>query len=160
MKFRQGVAAVLAVATSLGAASSAHAARGMEIGLQDDAVFLYQNYYNRDLALQQARQLGVTRLRVNILWNRIAAAEAGQTVPPSQVTYNWAPYDSLVNAAAAYGIKVQFSLTGPAPAWANAKHKNDLHSGAYRPSAFYYGLFAHSVAQHFVGRVDRYSIWN
>src|SRR3954447_18716952 len=101
---RRLLAAVLVAASSLSAATSAHAAPGMEVGLQDDAVFLYQNYYNRDLALQQARQLGVTRLRVNILWNRIAAAEAGQTIPPSQVTYNWAPYDSLVNAAAAYGI--------------------------------------------------------
>ena len=55
---------------------------------------------------------------------------------------------------------MQFSLTGPAPAWANAKHRNDAHSGAYKPNAFYYGLFAHSVAQHFAGRVDRYSIWN
>ena len=114
------IAVVLAMAT-LAVATSAHAAPGMEVGLQDDAVFLYQNYYNRDLALEQARQLGVTRLRVNVLWNRIAAAQAGQRHPPAQVTYNWAPYDSLVDAAAAYGIKVQFSLAGPAPAWANAQ---------------------------------------
>jgi hypothetical protein len=159
-RLRRAVAVVLAMATTLGASATAHAAPGMEVGLQDDAVFLYQSYYNRDLALQQARQLGVTRLRVNVLWNRIASAEAGHVIPPAQVTYDWAPYDSLVNAAAAYGIKVQFSLTGPAPAWANAKHRNDIHAGAYKPNARAYGRFAHDVAQHFVGRVDRYSIWN
>jgi hypothetical protein len=127
-RLRRAVAVVLAMATTLCASATAHAAPGMEVGLQDDAVFLYQSYYNRDLALQQARQLGVTRLRVNVLWNRIASAEAGHVIPPAQVTYDWAPYDSLVNAAAAYGIKVQFSLTGPAPAWANAKHRNDIHA--------------------------------
>ena len=65
-RLRRSVAVVLAMATTLGASATAHAAPGMEVGLQDD--------------------------------------------------------------------------------------KNDLHSGAYRPSAFYYGYFAHSVAQHFAGR--------
>jgi len=160
MKFRQGVAAALAVATSLGAAGSAHAARGMEVGLQDDAVFLYQSYYNRDLGLQQAKQLGVTRLRVNVLWNRIASAQNTQRTAPAQVIYNWAPYDSIVDAAAFYGIKVQFTVAGPAPAWANGKHRAGLHAGVYKPNARLYGRFVHDVAAHFKGRVDRYSIWN
>jgi hypothetical protein len=160
MKFRQGVAAALAVATSLGAATSAHAAHGMEVGLQDDAVFLYQSYYNRDLGLQQARQLGVTRLRVNVLWNRIASAQNAQRSVPSRVIYNWYPYDSIVDAAAAYGIKVQMTVAGPAPAWANGKHRPGLHEGAYKPNARLYGRFVHDVALHFKGRVDRYSVWN
>jgi hypothetical protein len=157
---RKLLATLLAVATSLGAAGSAHAARGMEVGLQDDAVFLYQSYYNRDLALQQAKQLGVTRLRVNVLWNRIAAAQNRQRSAPAQVIYNWGPYDSIVDAAAAYGIKVQMTIAGPAPAWANGKHRAGLHEGAYKPNANLYGQFVHDVALHFKGRVDRYSIWN
>ena len=160
MRFRQGVAAALAVATSLGAASTAYAARGMEIGLQDDAVFLYQSYYNRDVALQQARQLGVTRLRVNVLWNRIAPYQNAQRTVPNPVIYNWLPYDQLVDAAAAAGIKVQFTVAGPAPAWANGKHHAGLHEGAYKPGARLYGRFIHDVALHFKGRVDRYSVWN
>ncbi|HEY7296017.1 MAG TPA: hypothetical protein VH916_13310 [Dehalococcoidia bacterium] len=157
---RKLLAGVLVAATSLTLASSAHAARGMEVGLQDDAVFLYQHYYNRDLALQQARQLGVTRLRVNVLWNRAAAAQNRQRMAPAQVIYNWAPYDSLVDAASAYGIKVQMTIAGPAPAWANGKHRAGLHNGAYKPNARLYGQFVHDVALHFKGRVDRYSIWN
>jgi hypothetical protein len=160
MKFRQAVAAALAVATSLGAAGSAHAARGMEVGLQDDAVFLYQSYYNRDLALRQAKQLGVTRLRVNVLWNRIASAQNRQRTAPAQVIYNWYPYDSIVDAAGAYGIKVQMTVAGPAPAWANGKRRPGLHAGAYNPNARLYGQFVHDAAVHFKGRVDRYSIWN
>src|SRR3954454_22517018 len=157
---RRLLAAVLVAASSLSAATSAHAARGMEVGLQDDAVFLYQHYYNRDLALQQARQLGVTRLRVNVLWNRVASAQNRQRTAPAQVIYNWYPYDSIVDAAAAYGIKVQMTVAGPAPAWANGKHRAGLHEGAYKPNARLYGQFVHDVAMHFRGRVDRYSIWN
>jgi cellulase (glycosyl hydrolase family 5) len=148
------------LATMLIGSAAAHAAPGMEVGLQDDAVFLYQNYYNRDTALDQAKQLGVTRLRVNVLWDRVASAQAAQTTPPATVTYNWAPYDSLVDAAAAKGIKVQFSIAGPAPAWANGMHQDNLHAGAFKPNPVLYGRFVHDVAQHFAGRVDRYSIWN
>jgi hypothetical protein len=157
---RRLAALLLVVFTSLTVATSAHAARGMEVGLQDDAVFVYQQYYDRDLALEQAQQLGVTRLRVNVLWNRVAAAQAGQRMAPAQVIYNWAPYDSIVDAAAAHGIKVQMTVSGPAPAWANGKHRNRIHDGAYKPNARLFGQFAHDVALHFQGRVDRYSIWN
>ena len=160
MRCRQGVVAALAVATSLGAASSVHAARGLEIGLQDDAVFLYQSYYNRELALRHARELGVTRLRMNVLWNRIAPFQDAQRSVPQQVIYNWGPYDALVDAAAAHGIKVQMTVAGPAPAWANGKHRAGLHNGAYKPNPRLYGRFLHDVALHFKGRVDRYSIWN
>ena len=159
-RLTKAVALGLTVASSLGATATAHAAPGMEVGLQDDAVFLYQSYYNRDTGLQQARQLGVTRLRVNILWSRVASAQASQTTPPAPVIYDWTPYDSLVGAAAAAGIKVQFSIAGPAPAWANGKHLNDMHAGAYKPNAALYGAFVRDVANHFKGRVDRYSIWN
>jgi hypothetical protein len=153
-------ALLLTLAISLTAVSSASAARGMEVGLQDDAVFLYQSYYNRDLALQQAKQLGVTRLRVNVLWNRVASAQERQRMAPAQVTYSWWRYDSIVDAAAAYGIKVQMTVSGPAPAWANGKHRADIHAGAYKPNARLFGQFVHDVAEHFKGRVDRYSIWN
>jgi hypothetical protein len=76
------------------------------------------------------------------------------------VIYSWYPYDSIVDAAAAYGIKVQMTVAGPAPAWANGKHRAGLHQGAYKPNARLYGQFIHDVAMHFKGRVDRYSIWN
>jgi hypothetical protein len=157
---RRLVIALLTLTVSFAAASSAQAARGMEVGLQDDAVFLYQQYYDRDLALDQARQLGVTRLRVNVLWNRAAAAQERQRMAPAQVIYNWAPYDSIVDAAAARGIKVQMTISGPAPAWANGKHRSRVHDGAYKPNARLFHQFAHDVALHFKGRVDRYSIWN
>jgi hypothetical protein len=157
---RRLVAVLLVLAAVLGGATSAHAARGMEVGLQDDAVFLYQRYYDRNVALEQARELGVTRLRVNVLWSRVAAAQQRQRLAPAQVIYDWAPYDSIVDAAAAYGIKVQMTVSGPAPAWANGKHRAGVHAGAYKPGARLFGQFVNAVALHFKGRVDRYSIWN
>ena len=36
---------------------------------------------------------------------------------PVPIVYDWAPYDSLIDAAARYGIRVQLTVTGGAPAW-------------------------------------------
>ena len=48
------------------------------------------------------------------------------------------------------------TLTGPAPAWATADHK----VGPYRPDPVKFAAFVRTVAAHFKGRVDRYSVWN
>ena len=150
------VAAAVLIA-ALSASSPAQAAKGMEFALQDDAVLLSQDYYNRDQALAKARDLGVTRLRVNLPWSRVLGEQAKSTTPPSNPVYNWAAYDALVDAAAAYGMRVQFALVGgPTPAFATPKpaKKN------YKPSPVHFAAFARAAALHFAGRVDRYSIWN
>jgi len=147
--------AALAVA-SLAGASDARAARGMEVAIQDDAVFLNQQYYNRETALAQARAMGVTRIRVNVLWTRALASGAGSRKRPRHVAYVWWPYDSLIDTAAGYGIRIQMTLGGPAPAWATGNHRR----GIYKPNPRLYGQFARAAARHFKGRVDRYSVWN
>jgi hypothetical protein len=146
---------LIAVVMLLIGAQSAQAAKGMEIAVQDDPVFLSQAYYDRERALQQAREMGATRIRVNMLWSDVANG-AEQKEPPSPITYDWAPYDSLIDAAARYGIRVQLTLTGPAPAYATYNRR----SGVYGPRPAAYGDFTRAVATHFRGRVDRYSIWN
>ncbi|MFL5827792.1 MAG: cellulase family glycosylhydrolase [Thermoleophilaceae bacterium] len=155
-KVRNAITGLLLLGATLGAAGTAHAAPGMEVALQDDAVFLYRSYYDRDAAFQQARALGVTRLRVNMLWDRALGAQARLARRPAQLQYNWGPYDSVVDAAAAYGIRVQLTVAGPAPAWATGNHV----VGPTSPNAARYGGFMRDVATHFRGRVDRYSIWN
>ena len=99
--------------------------------------------------------MGATRIRVNMLWSDVANAPEDKT-PPSPIVYDWAPYDSLIDAAARYGIRVQLTLTGPAPAWATYNRRN----GVYGPRPRAYAAFTRAVALHFKGRVDRYSIWN
>ena len=64
--------------------------------------------------------------------------------------------DALQASAAARGIKLQLTITGPAPASATADHK----IGGNRPDPVKFAAFARAVAVHFKGRVDRYSIWN
>jgi hypothetical protein len=140
---------------SFATAVPAHAAPGMEVGLQDDSVFVYRTYYDREKALQQARRLGVTRLRVNLSWVRTLADPTSKT-KPSPLVYNWSQYDDAIAAAARYGIAVQLTLAGAAPAWATVGH----HEGFRQVSPAAFGAFAAAAAEHFRGRVTRYSIWN
>ena len=68
------VALVLAAAGLGFTAAHAAAAPGLEVGLQDDYVFVEQYHHGRESALGQARQLGVTRLRVNVRWAGVVRA--------------------------------------------------------------------------------------
>ncbi len=151
----------LAVPTVLLAAAlfpaAASAAPRMEFALQDDAVFVDQRWMARDQALDHARALGTKRLRVNILWARSLAHGAEQHTPPAGgPQYDFSKVDALQAAAAAHGIKLQLTVTGPAPAWATKDHK----VGGHQPDPVKFGAFVRTVAAHFKGRVDRYSVWN
>ena len=148
--------ALLVLAAALGSAAPAHAARGMEIALQDDPVFLQRDYYDRDLALTQAREMGVTRLRVSLGWASILGEQARERTRPAQLVYDFSRYDDLIDAAAGYGIRLQINFIPPAPAWATG----DRRVGVERPNPRLYGQFVRAAAEHFKGRVDRYAIWN
>jgi hypothetical protein len=135
----------------------ASAAPDMEIAVQDDAVLVGRLYYDRDLALRQIREMGGNRLRINLSWTEVLGKrQSGRRYQPKNTVYHWGKYDAAVNAALAHGIRVHLTITGPAPRWATANRR----VGVYRPDSGKYGAFARSVAQHFNGRVDRYSIWN
>jgi hypothetical protein len=144
-----------ALAASL-APASAHAARGMEVALSDDPVFLARHYYDRDRALQNARELGVTRLRVFVNWAGVMGKQRDLSEPPAQPTYYWGIYEELIDAAARAGIRVQLDLAGPAPRYATS----DKELGMTRPDPGQFATFARAAAERFKGRVDRYSIWN
>ena len=128
-------------------ASPAHAARGMEIGVQDDAQFLSSGDATRAAAFAHARRLGVSALRVNVPWARVSSAPGA---------YDFSVYDRVVTEAGASGIRVQLTLAGPAPAWATADHKVSNN----RPDATAFGEFAGAAAAHFAGRMRAVSIWN
>jgi hypothetical protein len=150
------IAALVALAV-LWTASTAHAAKGMEIALADNSVFLYQSYYKRARAFKHARELGVTRLRVTLPWySALGKKQARKKKEPKKRKYYLVKWDDLVDVAARSGIRIQLSLTGPAPAFATSNHK----VGARRPDARKYARFVRTIAKHFKGRVDRYSIWN
>ena len=87
---------------------------------------------------------------------RVAGRSAARRRAPANSPYNWASYDSAVSAARAHGLRVELSLSGPAPAWATGNRR----FGPMQPNATKFGQFATAVAQHFKGKVDRYAIWN
>src|SRR5436305_2238787 len=158
---RAALAAVLLVVSVAAAGCGKTGGSGgrndkLEVALQDDAVFLQRSYYDRNTALAQAQQMGVTRLRVLVLWARVPGADANAKSPPSHPRYDWSAYDSLIDDAARHGIRVQLDLSGPAPAWAAGNHKQ----GIVRPDAKLFGDFVAVAVRHFKGRVERYSVWN
>lgn len=150
---------VLALATTglaLAAPSGAQAAADLEIGLQDDFVLVTDQYYGRERALTKAQQLGVSHIRVNVLWAAVTGSAANRRSRPSRVNYDFTAYDGLVTAARAKGMEVQIALTGPAPAWATGNKRR----GVYKPKYRYFEDFVEATAAHFNGLVNRYSIWN
>jgi cellulase (glycosyl hydrolase family 5) len=153
------IALVVAAAVTAALAGEARAGRGMELAVQDDAVLVSKGYFkNTDKAYDHLRALGTTRIRVNVLWAyTMSKAQYNARSKPAGLIYNFAIYDRTIDEAAEHGIRVHASLTGPAPRWATGDRKK---VSGFKPSASEYGKFATAAAEHFKGRVDRYSIWN
>jgi hypothetical protein len=144
----------VALSCTLAFLVAAPAVRALELGIQDDRLFLGPPITAdtapgvssaRGLAL--ARAVGATTLRMNVRW---AAVTIGRE------RYDLARYEAAVDAARAAGLRVQLTLTGPAPAWATA----DGREGNRAPDAGAFGRFAGTVAAALRGRVARYAVWN
>jgi hypothetical protein len=149
--------ALLAFACLLALAPRAHGAKNMEIAIQDDPVFVANQSIGRDAGLQRARELGATRIRVNLSWASVVDLEQrNSSKAPGTIKYDFSLYDPLVEATRGTGIAVQFALIGPAPAFATG----DKKISTVAPKARYFRDFAGAAARHYKGRVDRYSIWN
>ena len=151
------LASLCALALCACGAGNARAARGMEIALQDDPVFLGQSYFDRTRALRVARSLGVTRLRVTVNWAfTMTARNQRKKKKPAGKVYDFSSVDSAIAAAARQGIRVHVTLSGPGPAWATGNRKVSGQS----PNIKEFVAFVKLAATHLKGRVDRYSIWN
>ena len=148
--------ALLCAAAAAVLPAPAHASAGMELALQDDPVFLHGLGMSQARALDNAQRLGAKRIRVNVLWTHLMPIGASSRKAPRSPFYDFGPLDQLQSEAAKRHIKLQFTLTGPAPAWATKNHR----VGPYWPSAGRYAQFVRAVVTHFRGRVDRYSLWN
>jgi hypothetical protein len=75
---------------------------------------------------------------------------------PRRPAYDFGVYDVAVDDALRHGVTPQLTLTGPAPAWATRDHR----VGVMAPDARRFARFAAAAADHFAGRVKRWSIWN
>ncbi len=132
--------------------------------------------------LQILRSLGVDVVRLLVPWNKIAPDPSSDQAPSgfnasdpaAYPATSWAPYDAIVRAASAEGIKLNFLLSGGAPVWATAPGApaSQRSSGAWKPSAPAYGQFVQAVATRYSGRytppgasaplppVQFWEIWN
>lgn len=156
------VAAAAILTGCLVQAGDSRAARQMELALQDDAVFVEGKYrsWQGNKPFNFARGIGVSRLRVSMLWSyTLPESQFNARNKPAALNYDFSRFDQLIDQAAANGIRIHLSLTGPAPRWANAKRATERRAW-YKPNATEFGKFAAVAAEHFKGRVDRYSIWN
>jgi GH35 family endo-1,4-beta-xylanase len=149
------VAAILVVAGFATLGAPAHAAKGMEIALQDDGAFVSEYSIKRKKALGLADKLFVSRIRVNLPWSAIVNSPRKKKRPKKR-HYDFTSYDALYRKAKQHGIKLQVTISGFAPAWATGNHK----IGGYKIKTKYFKEFAHAVAKHFRLAADRYSVYN
>jgi uncharacterized membrane protein YgcG len=157
MPLRSKLICVLTVVLALSVATTAHAASGMEVAVQDDAALLFHLWGKVPNTLKLVSQLKATRIRVNVVWAYVVGNKSAKSRKvPKRIRYNWSGYDALIRKAKPKNMRLQLVLTGPAPAYATGNHRR----GPVRPKAKLFKAFASAAAKHFKGKVDRYSIWN
>jgi hypothetical protein len=134
-------------------------------------------------ALAKFRAMGANSVRVVVFWYEIAPHPEAKKTPKFNATdpnaypaANWAPWDAIVRDAAADGIKVDFTVAGGAPTWAEGPGipRSFLHNAhfAWEPNAADYGQFMQAMGKRYSGtftpkgqstpipRVTMWSLWN
>ena len=91
------LALIVVLLTVAFASTPAHAAKGLEIGLQDDGAFLAQIGLKRSKALKLADQLKVTRIRTNVAWAKVVN-KPGKKKRPKHRRYDFTSYDKVGDA--------------------------------------------------------------
>src|SRR4051812_3588437 len=178
---RKSLAAVLAFACL--APATAHASQNQLSIMQDDDQLVYRDDATRDRALTRMKALGVDVVRVTVLWrnvaSRVTASQARRRDLRNPKSYGvaiWNRYDNLVRGAQARGLKVYFSVTGPAPDYAHGsapRKERDVVRVAWRPSPQQYGKFVTALGRRYSGtyrdedtggavlpRVAFWGLWN
>jgi hypothetical protein len=162
MRLKKGLAAAIVAAFVMlpFCAVAAQAQKGLEIGIEDDFV-LTGAYYSPSKLLNTAEKLKTAYARVLVSWAdvREIGGNARSRRVPKHRRYDFRLYDGIwIRASQQRHILLQFTLTGPFPAWASATHRKSAipNRKAYK----YFKEFASQLAAHFKGRVGRYGIWN
>jgi hypothetical protein len=156
---------VAALAVALLCVPTAGAARGMLVGLLDEAA-LYDEPTSVFPLMEQAR---TQVLRLNLYWGgRIGVADRrpARATDPADPAYDWTLYDRTVNFAAQHKIRILFSIYGT-PAWANGgaglnvppRAIADLNNFAYAAAKRYSGLYPASDGRA-LPAVKLWMAWN
>ncbi|HEX3689535.1 MAG TPA: hypothetical protein VHV28_07555 [Solirubrobacteraceae bacterium] len=138
---------------------------------------------NPAAALAKFRAMGANSIRVVVFWYEIAPQPGSKKKPRFNATdpnaypaANWTSWDAIVRDAAADGIKVDLTLAGGSPTWADGPGipKAFLHNAhqAWNPNAADYGQFVQAMGKRYTGtftpkgqstplpRVTMWSLWN
>lgn len=165
-----------------GLPGAASASRDQESILMDSNELVKGSSAQTEAAVRRVRDLGITRLRVEISWLRVIQPHDRQkpagfvaTDPNSYSPFGWAPYDRLIRLADRSGIKVYVDVNGFAPNWATPGGYPDGGCPGARPegrgdvicrvNARDFGDFVQAVGTRYDGnhglpRVDVWSLYN
>lgn len=127
-------------------AKGASLAAKMAAGFQDDAD-LFTPGPDRDRLLNQMAAQGARDVRVNVVYGKVRKPDG---------SWDFSAHDELVDALRARGMRPQFTLMST-PRY-NTAHDQSLSYQNNDPKMW--KAFAQATAQHFRGRVGRYSIGN
>ena len=141
---RRALAALAAtVAAGTGGAASAQPASAMEVGVQDNSVFVFQYYFNRDIAYQRARQFNARTVRLELYWGDFKR-------------YGFGLIDQAVDGAGARGLRPQITIA-PTP---QSDPRGDQRVSWRNTNVGNFASFVQQVVTHYKGRVRRYSFVN
>ena len=109
--------ALLCAVAACVAASSAHASKGIQYGIQDDT-WLEFGPGTLDQRLATFKRLGVPLVRFTLRWNEIALRRPKDPTSPSDRAYDWHRPDRILRGLRRHGLTPVLTLVGT-PAWAN-----------------------------------------
>ncbi|MFZ0040068.1 MAG: hypothetical protein WAK93_02075 [Solirubrobacteraceae bacterium] len=156
------LSAIVAV-VSLSALPSAASASHSQLSMIQDYSALNPDPSAADQTLVQFRTLGANAIRVIVPWATIAPDPSKTKKPSFNATdpnaYSasaWAPFDNLVREAHTLGLKVDLTVTGGAPRWAESGNParpvaENILDLAWKPKAADYGQFMRAVGTRYDG---------
>lgn len=132
-------------------------------GIQDDRVFQVPAK-EAESRVQTMTRMGASIIRVDVRWDIVATRRPKNPKDQNDPAYNWAPYDTVVDAAAQRGVRVLMTVWGT-PGWAAdpaVKTSKRYPDYARRPlKAGDYGNFAYALATRYTPRgVRDWEMWN
>jgi hypothetical protein len=159
---RRGTAVALGAAAALGGVAILPAtalANHSQASIIED----YNDLNDPVGTLTQFRELGANTVRVVLPWEGIAPdpfatkkPSFNAADPNAYPAGNWAPFDAVINTAQRLGLKVDLTVAGGAPRWAEASaapKANGVNPNfvAWRPNAAAYGQFMQAVGTRYSG---------
>ena len=130
-------------------------------GIQDDTI----DSSDPTERVRQMAESGAAVIRVELQWSQVAVTRPANPTDPDDPSYQWAPYDRVLDVAAANHVEVLFAVYGT-PKWAAdptvTLPKQGVFDFAIRPNdPADFGAFATAAATRFAPRgVRKWEGWN